>query len=57
MCMKIIPFLMLGGFILLDLLLVSRYPEKKNVIELILGLVCLLAFLFIISMLLIRRKK
>lgn len=48
---------MLGGFILIDMLLVSQYPEKKNVIHLVLALLSILAFCFLISVLLIRRKK
>lgn len=48
---------MLGGFILLDLALVTQYPEKKNVIQLVLGLIALLFFIFLITVLLIRRKK
>ncbi len=48
---------MLGGFILLDLMLVQQYPEKKNVHQLVFALLSLLGFFFLISIVLVRRKK
>lgn len=48
---------MLGGFILSDLMLASRYSGERNVIQLVLALFSLLAFFFLISIMLLRKKK